>query len=455
MTGSYFPEEGDAIDAGDKTQQYDRVVLRRSRTLEGLQNRKNQVTIWKAGNQGFQDNGSEAKRGFRNIWAPEIHRVGEYWVIYFTESHSSNAFNIFCHALVLDGSRDPYETALTSGSQQSQWIDYKMCAADSVKDDPFRLSFCLDMTYFKDEVSGRSYVIWAGKPSAAYMGGSTNLFIASMDEETPWMITSEAVRLSKSDYGWERVRYCVNEGPTVLQKDGNIFMCYSASGTGSEYAIGMCGAKGGGDLLDAGSWTKSPYPLLTSRDVAGEEGPGHNSFTVDQYGNVIFVYHARPTSHNSKMCGWDGKKSSYNSEPLNDPCRHARLKRVHWAADGTPILKMTYENELLETYRSVSIQVNIAEKPSGAPSGPSPKPLRWEISCMLSVVFRRSWRENSSRRCVRCFMGLIPYTSRNCREKWESETWSSSHISERERSEVKFLSSHACPRSAQFFAGIV
>lgn len=53
MTGSYFPEEGDAIDAGDKTQQYDRVVLRRSRTLEGLQNRKNQVTIWKAGNQGF------------------------------------------------------------------------------------------------------------------------------------------------------------------------------------------------------------------------------------------------------------------------------------------------------------------------------------------------------------------------------------------------------------------
>lgn len=78
-----------------------------------------------------------------------------------------------------------------------------------------------------------------------------------------------------------------------------------------------------------------------------------------------------------------------------------------------------------------------------------------EISCILSVVFGRSCRENSSRRCVRYFMGLIPYTSRNCREKWESETRSSSHISERERSEVKFLSSHSWPRTAQFFTGIV
>ncbi len=371
MTGSYFPEDGDAIDTGDRTQQYDRVVLRRAKTLEGLQNRKSQVTVWKAGSQGFINNGSEEKRGFRNIWAPEIHRVGENWVIYFTESHSSNAFNIFCHALVLDGNRDPYETALTFGSEASQWKDYKMCVADGVRNDPFQMPFCLDMTYFKDEISGTSYVIWAGKPTAAYMGGSTDLFIATVDEENPWMVTSEATRISKSDYGWERVRYCVNEGPTVLQKNGKIFMCYSASGTGSEYAIGMCSAQGGADLLDAGNWTKSPYPVLTSRDVAGEEGPGHNSFTVDQDGNVIFVYHARPTSHNSQMCGWDGTRSSYNSEPLNDPCRHARLKRVHWAADGTPILKMTYENELMEGNDTVFIQVNIVD-PFSPPAGTEP-----------------------------------------------------------------------------------
>ena len=364
MTGSYFPEEGDAIDENDNTQQYDRIVLRKSRTLEGLQSRENQVTIWKVGNQGYYDGDSYVDRGYRYIWAPEIHRVGEHWVIYFTESHSSNAFNIYSHVLVLDGDKDPYETALESAGQASEWTDYKMNQTVSDSFNSLDTSFCLDMTYFKDAVNGQSYVIWAGKPTASYRGSSTDLFIAKVSEERPWEVTSAATRLTCSEYGWERIRYCVNEGATVLQHDGNIFMCYSVSGTGSEYAIGMMNVKAGEDLLDINNWTKNPYPLLTSRDVAGEEGPGHNSFTVDQDGNAIFVYHARPTSHNYQKCGCDanGNNSTWNSEPLNDPCRHARLKRVHWAADGTPILKMTYADELLEEYSTVQIKVTKEEK---------------------------------------------------------------------------------------------
>ncbi len=361
MTGSYFPEDGDAME-GEKTDQYDRVVLRKGKTLEDLQKRENQVTIWKVGNQGFLDNGNEVASGYRYIWAPEIHRVGDYWVVYFTESHdSNNKFNIYSHVLVLDGKKDPYETALKTSDQPSEWQDYKMMRNSSVENDPFSVSFCLDMTYFKDEENGKSYVIWAGKPTEAFQGNNTDLFIATVDETQPWIITSEAVRLTKADYGWERVRYCVNEGATVVQKNGKIFMCYSASGTGSEYAIGMLSANQGADLLDTNNWTKNPYPLLTSRDVSGEEGPGHNSFTVDEDGNVIFVYHARPTSHNSQRCGWNGTNSSYNSEPLNDPCRHTRLKRVHWAADGTPVLRMTYEDELIEKYATVSLTINVGE----------------------------------------------------------------------------------------------
>ena len=364
MTASYFPEDGDKIDSSDNTQQYDRVVLRRGRTLEELQTRKgNQVTIWKVGNQGFDDNGTQKSSGYRYIWAPELHRVGDKWVVYFTESHASdNAFNIYSHALVLDGDKDPYETALKKSNEVSQWKDYKMRKDESLAvdiKDPFEPSFCLDMTYFKDEVSGQSYVLWAGKPTASYEGTSTDVFIATVDEYEPWKITSAATRLTCSEYGWERIRYRVNEGPTVLQHDGNVFMCYSVSGTGSEYAIGMCSAKNGADLLDINNWTKSPYPLLTSRDVNGEEGPGHNSFTVDKDGNNIFVYHARPTSHNYQKCG------KYNSEPLNDPCRHARLKRVHWAADGTPILKMTYEDELLEDYQTVLLNVTVVDNGAG------------------------------------------------------------------------------------------
>ena len=148
------------------------------------------------------------------------------------------------------------------------------------------------------------------------------------------------------------ISYYVNEGPTFVQRDGKVYMCYSASGTGSEYAIGLLTADSGEDLLNRSNWRKNPYPLLTSKDVAGEEGPGHNSFTIDEDGNVIFVYHARPTSHNHtykgrRLCG-------SGSDSLSDPCRHARLKRVHWQNDGTPILKMTYEEELSVDHHKVT-----------------------------------------------------------------------------------------------------
>ena len=380
MTGSYFPEAGDEIDDNDNLQQYDRVVLRRSRTLEGLQDRSKQVTIWKVGNQGFDDNGTEKNTGSRFIWAPEIHRVGDYWVVYFTESHGGGLYDIYCHALILDGDKDPYETALKASDGVSEWKDYKMCASPDdasgkigSKDiTPFKAAFCLDMTYFKDAENGEDYVIWAGKPV-----GNSDLFIAKVDAEKPWQLTSSCVRMTTPEYGWEKIRYQVNEGPTVLQKDGKIFMCFSNSGTGSEYSIGMMTADAGDDLLDMANWTKNPYPLLTSRDVNGEEGPGHNSFTVDQDGNPIFVYHARPTSHNYKHCGWTGTSSSYRDEPLEDPCRHARLKRVHWAADGTPILKMTYEDELLEEYATISATVVVAkdtEKPATPTPTPTPTP---------------------------------------------------------------------------------
>ncbi len=361
MTGSYFPEDADQDKLpGDKISNYDRVVLRRGRTLEELQSRKNQVTIWKAGNQEYEaNNGQKMNNGQRFIWAPEIHRIGNKWVVYFTEAHG-DTWLIYCHALVLDGNKDPYETALESHDQKSQWTDYQMRTDKGGVTGAITKDFCLDMTYFKDAVNGQSYVSWASKAA-----GNSDIYIAKVNENEPWKLDSDIVLLTTPEYGWECVRYVVNEGPTVLQKDGNIFLCYSASGTGSEYAIGMMSAKAGTDLLDVkNSWTKNPYPLLTSRDVSGEEGPGHNSFTVDKDGNAIFVYHARPTSHNYKKCVWDGTTSKYDDDPLQDPCRHARLKRVHWAADGTPILKMTYDDELTASNQTVKVKVTVKEKAS-------------------------------------------------------------------------------------------
>ncbi len=365
-TGSYFPSDEEKNAEEDSpyygAQSYDRIVLRRSKTLEGLRDRSGQVTIWKAGNQLWykDENDATGSDGYRYIWAPEIHRVGDNWVVYFTESESETSlYGIRCHALILDGDLNPYDTALSAYDEKSQWIDYQMSAwendtttsVDETSETPFTSTFCLDMTYFKDTANGETYVVWAGKPTIAKGGSSTDLFIAKVNKKEPWKLASNSTRISWSEYGWEEISYYVNEGPSVIQHDGNIFLCYSASGTGSEYSIGMLSATNGDDLLNADNWTKSPYPLLTSKDLDGEEGPGHNSFTVDENGNVIFVYHARPSSHNTKECG------SYSSNALEDPCRHARIKRVHWSADGDPILKMTYENELKTVYTTVATTI--------------------------------------------------------------------------------------------------
>lgn len=77
-------------------------------------------------------------------------------------------------------------------------------------------------------------------------------------------------------------------------------------------------------MLNRKSWTKKETPILTSDDLYEEYGPGHNSFTKDSEGNDIFVYHAR-----SQEC-FEGKCGYAQNDPLYDPCRHARARKIVW-----------------------------------------------------------------------------------------------------------------------------
>ena len=187
--------------------------------------------------------------------------------------------------------------------------------------------FSLDMTYF--EAAGKSYVIWAQhneeKISCLYLG--------EVHPAEPWKLISMPMLLTKPEYDWEKVRYAVNEGPAVLQHDGRIFVCFSASGTGPEYCVGVLEADLTSNLLSPSSWKKQDKPLLTSEDLTDEYGSGHNSFTKDENGNDVFVYHARSKECFLGICGYAG------NDPLYDPCRHARLHTVTWAADGMPVLR--------------------------------------------------------------------------------------------------------------------
>mgnify|MGYP002508797847 CR=1 FL=1 len=54
--------------------------------------------------------------------------------------------------------------------------------------------------------------------------------------------------------------------------------------------------------------------------------PGHNSFVKDEQGNDLMVYHARSRACFEGKCGYAG------NDPLYDPCRHARIRRIIWSA---------------------------------------------------------------------------------------------------------------------------
>ncbi len=283
---------------------YDRIILRRSKTIEGLKDAEEKV-IWDE---------SSSNISYRFIWAPEIHNIGGKWYMYYAASGTSNnVWDINCHVLMCTGN-DPYNDS---------WVEKgKFQAAEG--DKVSFTGFSLDMTYF--ECNGKSYVIWAQSV------GNSNLYMAEVNPAEPWKTTTKAMLLTRPEYYWEKVSIPVNEGASVVIHDGKVIVAYSASATGPEYCIGYMYADVNADLLDKSSWTKVETPALTSEDLIDEYGPGHNSFTVDSEGNVIFVYHSR-----SKEC-YEGNCGYGNEDPLYDPCRSARIRTVEWDENGLPIL---------------------------------------------------------------------------------------------------------------------
>ena len=85
------------------------------------------------------------------------------------------------------------------------------------------------------------------------------------------------------------------------------------------------------DMLDPRSWEKDRYPVLTTDAEKGIYGPGHNSFTKDEEGNDICIYHARTYE---ELVG----------NPLYDPNRHAMLMKVEWDENDRPVFRFQKNN---------------------------------------------------------------------------------------------------------------
>ena len=271
--------------------EYDRLELRRAKTLNEL-SRAAPTVIWHKHDHGPMGS---------HIWAPEIHFINNKWYIYFAAGGAEKIWDIRIYVLEND-SPNPLEGEWKEcGQLKTNWE-----------------SFSLDATTF--ELNGTNYLVWAQKDPK--IAGNTNLYIAKMD--TPTSITGNQIMLSKPDLPWERIGYLVNEGPAVLQKNGKIFITYSASATDYHYCMGMLTANADADLLNPARWTKSPEPVVQTDEIRRVFGPGHNSFTTTPDGKFdVMVYHAR-------------NYKNIKGDPLRDPNRNTRVQIIHWNPDGTP-----------------------------------------------------------------------------------------------------------------------
>lgn len=272
--------------------EYDRIELRKSSTLAGLAEAEPAV-VWRKHETGPMS---------YHIWAPELHRIGDKWYIYFAAGRAEDIWRIRIWVLENETADPTTGTWTEKGEVATAWD-----------------TFSLDATTFEHRQV--RYLVWAQQDPG--IQNNSNLYIAPM--LNPWTLAAPQVRITTPEYPWEQVKYKVNEGPAVLIRNGRIFITYSASATDASYCMGLLWADADSDLMNPASWNKSAEPVFTTCGENGQYGPGHNSFTVSGDGSRdILVYHAR-------------NYPEIQGDSLRDPNRHTRIQPFGWGDDGFPV----------------------------------------------------------------------------------------------------------------------
>ncbi|WP_413502860.1 family 43 glycosylhydrolase [Serratia proteamaculans] len=276
--------------------EYDRLELRRARSINEL-SQASPTVVWQKPQQGPMSH---------LIWAPELHFINGKWYLYFAAAHSPEiADGLFQHRMfALECS--------AANPLTGDWVEKGRIYTHID-------SFSLDATHF--EHRGKHYYLWAQKDPAIH--GNSNLYLAEM--ANPWTLKGQPVMLSQPELPWETVGFSVNEGPAVITHGQKIFISYSASATDENYCLGLLWADIDSDITDATQWHKLGQPLFRTSVKNRQFGPGHNSFTLDEQGQDLLVYHAR-------------NYTEIEGDPLYDPNRHTRIKSLAWDEEGMPVL---------------------------------------------------------------------------------------------------------------------
>jgi len=301
-----------------------KVILRAADTIQGLRTAE-EITLYE-----FKD------KSLHNLWAQELHIIDGTPYI-FTTVGKKEWFTVKSHVLRCKGDIE----------NPADWEEpVPVIRKDGTELNPRGIS--LDMTYFED--GGKSYVMWSNRIMREYNGGvnpgfePADIYIATVNKQRPWILTSDPVCVIRPMYGWDRLQTEVDEGPFLLRHGNDLFVSISGSSTEVDvlYCLGLLKAESGADLLNPASWEWLNYPVLTKESVKGEYGPGHNSFVKSEDGDDLIVYHAVPLDENGKSL-----------------TRHMAIRRVHFKNGGLPYFEMTASEDVPEKFKTVTCRVVI------------------------------------------------------------------------------------------------
>jgi beta-xylosidase len=223
-----------------------------------------------------------------DTWAPEVVKIGDRYVLYYT-AHDPDAAGP-------DATGAQCLSRAVADTPQGPFVD------DSKK--PFvcqgDLGGSIDATYFKDE-DDSAYLIWKNDGNDIRL--PTRFFIQKLSGDG-LSVEGKASDLGVvNDAEWEGT---LIEAPTLLSKDGTYYLFYSANAYNTEfYAVGYATSKKLlGPYKDA---TENPIVASGAEgpDGSSARGPGHQSIVADDDGELWMAYHA-----------WDASAVGYENKGI-------------------------------------------------------------------------------------------------------------------------------------------
>ena len=211
--------------------------------------------------------GTKPKWTSGDFWAPEIHRVGDHYVAYFTARHTDGKLSI---------------GAATAASALGPFTDL---GQPLIHDAAMGM---IDANQF-EAADGTPYLVWKADGNAS--GKPTPIYGQRLSVDGTVLLGART-ELITNDLTWEGG---VVEGPWVVQHGAQYFLFYSGNSYANEtYAVGVARAKS-----PLGPYEKAGPPIVKTN--ASWIGPGHNSVVETPAGESVMVYHAWPPAHTGRV----------------------------------------------------------------------------------------------------------------------------------------------------------